>query len=84
MSEQVQKKYFRLYFTIPANTVLETEDMRERAFIDDQFVDFSHTYHCENIEKAIEDCMLDYHISFKSDIYDWMIESEYRDPELES
>ena len=72
-------KYYRVYFQIEQGEVMEELDDDEDEF---DVINFGATYYTTSIEKAMEDCMLDYHIP-KIDIYDWEIIDEYREPDRE-
>lgn len=80
MSE-VEKKYYRLCFSISPMSLFSNMEMKEQGLDEESDdIDWAVTYHAESEEKAIEDCVLDYHIP-KIDIYDIYIVKKYMPPD---
>lgn len=80
MSE-IEKKYYKLCFSISPMTLFSNIEMKEQGLDEESDdVDWCAVYHAESEEKAIEDCVLDYHIP-KSDIYDIYIVKKYMSPD---
>lgn len=77
------KEMWRVAFHVPANQVFSESELKEQGFTEDNESDnisFEHTY-IGTEEQAIADCMLDYHLMSKCDIYDIYRVPEYLDPD---
>lgn len=80
MSE-VEKKYYKVCFSISAMSLFSSVEMKEQGLDEEHGdVDWAVVYHAESEEKAIADCMLDYHIP-NCDIYDIYVIDNYMPPD---
>lgn len=80
MSE-VEKKYYRVCFSIWPSILFSSSEMIEHGLDEDSSdIDWAVTYHAESEDKAIADCMLDYHVR-NNDIYDIYVVDNFMPPD---
>lgn len=78
---KVENKYYRLCFSISPSSLFSNMEMIEEGFDEDSDdINWEVTYQASSEEKAINDCILDYHIQ-KNDIYDIYIVKKYMPPD---
>ena len=80
---EVEKKYYRVCFSVPPSYIFSNMEMKEHGYDEESDdIDFAHTYYVASEEQAIADCMLDYHLISKLDIFDIYITKKYQEPDF--